>query len=325
MRNVCVFGDASTMPGFPTRLEQELRATAPPQLDVLVAAASNRDFQQWLGGSIVMSYGSVPGATREGYQEHGPARIAAAFSLDNTMPLCEEYTLVPTDVPGFDFAAGGGGPTGGSPTKGESTKGMPLEFMAKDLAHPEATSQAAHPSPLWTPLQFIGAQGAGRVVVKVGAALRVMPGSKGKLTPQHMVDQEDGPKHVFQRAPALELLHDKLIEAGVEVEFRNEPGQSMAFQLIFLDEQGLAFYKGSALAFQGIKESYSRFGTLHGSLEGAPPLEDMYENSQTLTLKQLSIFEELSKDPRQYVPTEYFAGLPALAAAWKACKKHYKL
>ena len=41
--------------------------------------------------------------------------------------------------------------------------------------------------------------------------------------------------------------------------------------------------------------------------------------------KQLGFFEELSKDPRQFVPREYFESLPALEKAWKACKKHYQI
>ena len=46
----------------------------------------------------------------------------------------------------------------------------------------------------------------------MGSALRAKRGTKGELMPQHMVDDEDGPAHVFQRAPALEILHNRLTE-----------------------------------------------------------------------------------------------------------------
>lgn len=273
-----------------------------------------------------MSFGAVSGATRASYQEHGPVRIADAFKLDENMALQGDYELIPPTLPAFEnaFDTLNLGGEGGSPTKDHYSQGKALEFNAKDLSHPEATVKASHPSPLWTPLQFISAPSASRLIVKVGPALRERPGSN-ELTPQHMVDDEDGPGHVFQRAPALQLLHKRLEEAGVQVIYRNEPGADQAFKLIFLDEQGTEFFNGSVLSFQGIKESYARFGTLHGSLPGAPPLEDMYENSNSLTLAQLSYFEAIEKDPREYVPQDYFLGLSALAKSWQACQQHFDL
>jgi len=140
-----------------------------------------------------------------------------------------------------------------------------------------------------------------------------------------MVDEEDGAAHVFQRAPALQMLHERLEEAGVQITYRNEPGADMAFKLLFLDEQGTEFYNCNVLTFQGIKEAYTRFGTLHGSLPTAPALEEMYEGADKLTLAQLSYFEMVDKDPRAYVPQEYFAGLSALSNSYEACKTHFKL
>jgi len=160
------------------------------------------------------------------------------------MPLSEDYEIFPPTVPGFenpkadiiDFDTQGLGVDGGSPTKSSQTKSSVLGFNAKDLAHPESNVQATHPSPLWTPLQFLGGPGTKRMIIKVGSALREIPGNK-TLTPQHMVDDEDGPAHIFKRAPALEVLHDQLTEAGVHVSYRNEPGDDMTFKLIFLDAQ----------------------------------------------------------------------------------------
>jgi hypothetical protein len=326
MRNVCVFGDATMMNGLPTRLEQELRALAPPQLDINVSAAEDRDAQPWIGGSLVMSYGSVAGATRASYQEHGPLRIAEAFSIDHNMTLQEDYELIEPSITAFEspFAMDQMGGEGGAPSKDHYSQGMALEFNAKDLSHPESSVQATHPSPLWTPLKFIGAPANTQLVIKVGPALRERPGSN-EMTPQHMVDDEDGPEHVFQRAPALQILHKRLEEAGVEVTYRNEPGADKTFKLIFLDSHGAEFFNSSVLSFQGIKQAYARFATLHGSVAGAPPLEDMYENAQSLTLVQLSYFESIDKDPREYIPEDYFLGLEALATAWEACKSHFDL
>jgi len=326
MRNVCVFGDATMHNGFAERLEAEMRSKGPPQLDIKVAAAADRAVQQWIGGSIVMSYGGNTGATRAAYQEHGAVRISDAFSLDDNMTLQEDYSLIEPTVPAFEnpFSPGSVGIVGGSPTKDDLSMGHALEFNAKDLSHQEASTKATHPSPLWTPLKFITAPSATQLVIKVGPALRERPGSN-ELTPQHMVDEEDGAAHVFQRAPGLQVLTQRLEEAGIQVSFRNEPGADMTFKLLFIDSQGTEFFNANVLSFQGIKEAYARFATLHGSVAGAPPLEDMYENSKSLTLVQLSFFEAIDKDPREYIPQEYFLGLPALAAAWDACKNHFQL
>merc|ERR1711990_382485 len=98
MRNVCIFGDGTTFNGFDTRLEREMRGHGPPQLDIKVSAAKDREAQQWIGGSIAMSLAAVTGATRSGYQEHGPHRVADAFSLDDNMLLQEDYSLIQPDV-----------------------------------------------------------------------------------------------------------------------------------------------------------------------------------------------------------------------------------
>ena len=140
-----------------------------------------------------------------------------------------------------------------------------------------------------------------------------------------LVDEEDGAAHVFQRAPALQVLHDKLVAAGIEVIYRNEPGADQAYKLLFLDGSGFEFAEGNSLCFQGIKETFTRFSTLHGSLPGAPALEVMYENSNRLTVAQLSHFEMIDKDPREFVPQSYFESLSAYSEAWTACKQHYKI
>jgi len=323
MRNVCIFGDSTMFNGFTTRLEREMRATGPPQLDIKVAASKDRDVQQWIGGSIAMSLAAVTGATRGGYQEYGPIRVADAFSMEDNMLLQEDYELMPPDVSEFETLHMGG--TGGSPVKDEFTQGSALEFNAKDFSHQEATVKAAHPSPLWTPLKFIAVPSANRLVIKVGPAMREHPSHDGGYSPLAMIDEEDGPAHVFQRAPALQLLHDRITAAGIEVSYRNEPGADMAFKLIFLDGEGIEFFHASVLSFQGIKDAYARYATLHGSRDGAPALEEMYENSKQLTLAQLSYFEAIDKDPREYIPETYFSGLEAYSCAWEAVSQKYSL
>eukprot|EP00658_Telonema_sp_P-2_P018757 TRINITY_DN17347_c0_g1_i2.p1 TRINITY_DN17347_c0_g1~~TRINITY_DN17347_c0_g1_i2.p1 ORF type:complete len:171 (+),score=40.25 TRINITY_DN17347_c0_g1_i2:85-597(+) len=129
----------------------------------------------------------------------------------------------------------------------------------------------------------------------------------------------------FQRAPALQVLHDKLVNAGVEVIYRNEPGPEHAYKVLFLDGTGFEFAENNSMCFQGIKQAFTRFSTLHGSLPGAPNLSDMYENSQRLTELQLAIFETIDKDPREYVPASYFESLSAVKETWAACKHHYKI
>ena len=324
-RNVCVFGGPTMANGFVERLITQMRSDAPPGLDIKVAAAQDRHYQEWVGSSIFMSLSSATGITRSSYQERGPS-IADEFSLDDNMLLQEEYELIPPDISAFPSAAMGIG--GGSPLKsdhGSNAAGKAVEFNSQDLASPEQAIMFKHPSPLWSALKFVGAEEERpRCVIKVGPVLRQRPGSE-EFTPMALVDDEDGAAHVFQRAPALQVLHDKLVAAGIEVIYRNEPGADQAYKLLFLDGSGFEFAEGNSLCFQGIKETFTRFSTLHGSLPGAPALEVMYENSNRLTVAQLSHFEMIDKDPREFVPQSYFESLSAYSEAWTACKQHYKI
>lgn len=321
-RNLCVFGGPTMANGFVERLITQMRSDGPPGLDIKVAAAPDRQSQEWIGSSIFMSLSSVTGITRSSYQEHGPS-ITDCFSLDDNMLLQEEYELIQPDISAFPAAALG--IDGGSPLKGDPTAGKAVEFNSQDLASPEQAIMFKHPSPLWSALKFVGQEeDKPRCVVKVGPVMRQRPGSD-EFTSMALVDDEDGAAHVFQRAPALQVLHDKLVAAGIEVIYRNEPGADAAYKLMFLDGTGYEFAEGNTQCFQGIKETFTRFSTLHGSLPGAPALEVMYENSNRLTASQLSHFEMIDKDPREFVPQSYFESLSAFTEAWAACKQHFKI
>eukprot|EP00658_Telonema_sp_P-2_P018756 TRINITY_DN17347_c0_g1_i1.p1 TRINITY_DN17347_c0_g1~~TRINITY_DN17347_c0_g1_i1.p1 ORF type:complete len:669 (+),score=117.78 TRINITY_DN17347_c0_g1_i1:188-2194(+) len=323
-RNICLFGGGSMTTGFVERMNQQMRAQGPPGLDIKVCGAGDRSRQEWIGSSIFMSLSSVTGITRANYLEYGP-RAAESFALGDNMLLQEDYELIPPTISSFPTAALT--IEGGSPTKGDMSAGKAVEFNSQDLAHAEQAVLFKHPSPMWTALKFIGQseEQPARCVIKVGPVLRELPGQQDKHVPMALVDQEDGPAHLFQRAPALQVLHDKLVNAGVEVIYRNEPGPEHAYKVLFLDGTGFEFAENNSMCFQGIKQAFTRFSTLHGSLPGAPNLSDMYENSQRLTELQLAIFETIDKDPREYVPASYFESLSAVKETWAACKHHYKI
>lgn len=322
-RNLCLFGGPTMCTGFVERMTQQMRSEGPPGLDIKISAAAERCNQEWIGSSIFMSLSSVTGVTRCGYQECGPG-VVDDFSLDSNMLLQEEYELIPPEVPSFPSAALT--IDGGSPLKGEISAGKAVEFNSQDLASAEQAIVFKHPSPMWTALKFVGQSEdqPPRCVVKVGPVLRQRAGSE-ELTPMALVDEEDGPAHLFQRAPAMEVLHDKLVAAGVEVIYRNEPGTEACYKMLFLDGTGFEFAEGNSMSFQGIKPVFGRFGTLHGSLPGAPALDVMYENSNRLTEAQLQSFETIDKDPREFVPLTYFESLSSFTETWAACKHHYKI
>lgn len=322
-RNICVFGGPTMAAGFVERMSEQMRSDAPPGLDIKIAAANDRSVQEWIGSSIFMSLSSVTGVTRSSYQETGPA-VAEAFSLDDNMLLQEDYELISPEVP--SFATDALKIDGGSPIKGEPSAGKAVEFNSQDLAHAEQAVMFKHPSPMWTALKFNNQaeEQRPRCVIKVGEVLRQRPGSED-FTAMALIDQDDDASHLFQRAPALQLLHDKLVSAGVEVIYRNEPGASSYYKILLLDGTGYEFAEGNSLCFQGIKQSFTRFSTLHGKLAGAPEPETMYENSNRLTAAQLGTFEAIDKDPREFVPLSYFESLSAFTEAWEACQQHFRL
>ena len=99
---------------------------------------------------------------------------------------------------------------------------------------------------------------------QVGEVLRQRPGSD-QFTPMALIDQDDDAAHLFQRAPAVQLLHDRLVSAGVEVIYRNEPGAASfykvrilsrsvqfisALQILLLDGTGYEFGEGNSMCFQ---------------------------------------------------------------------------
>eukprot|EP00656_Telonema_subtile_P036964 TRINITY_DN4103_c0_g1_i1.p1 TRINITY_DN4103_c0_g1~~TRINITY_DN4103_c0_g1_i1.p1 ORF type:complete len:567 (+),score=129.40 TRINITY_DN4103_c0_g1_i1:137-1837(+) len=229
-RNICVFGGPTLANGFVERLSQQMRSEGPPGLDIKISASADRAVQEWIGSSIFMSLSSVTGVTRASYQEYGPS-VVDAFSLDQNMLLQEDYELIPPDVPCFPTSALA--IDGGSPLKGD-TSGNAVEFNSQDLASAEQAIITHHPSPMWTALKFVGQteEQPPRCVIKVGPVMRQRAGSGEDYTAMALVDEEDGPAHLFQRAPALQVLHDQLVAAGIEVIYRNEPGVDAAYKIL---------------------------------------------------------------------------------------------
>jgi actin-related protein len=71
--NVVLSGGGTLFPGMAERIAKDLRAMAPPQLEVKVIAAPERRYAVWLGGSILACLPAFQKmwVTREEYDEHG--------------------------------------------------------------------------------------------------------------------------------------------------------------------------------------------------------------------------------------------------------------
>lgn len=74
---VVLSGGTTLLPGFPERLEKELKSLAPSSVRVKVVAPAERRFSVWIGGSILadMSCFQQKYITREEYNESGPSIV----------------------------------------------------------------------------------------------------------------------------------------------------------------------------------------------------------------------------------------------------------
>eukprot|EP00440_Ansanella_granifera_P039742 gb/GFBE01043105.1/.p1 GENE.gb/GFBE01043105.1/~~gb/GFBE01043105.1/.p1 ORF type:complete len:392 (+),score=94.82 gb/GFBE01043105.1/:1-1176(+) len=74
---VVLSGGTTLLPGFPERLEKELKSLAPSTVRVKVVAPPERRFSVWIGGSILADMSSFQQKyiTREEYNESGPSIV----------------------------------------------------------------------------------------------------------------------------------------------------------------------------------------------------------------------------------------------------------
>ncbi|KAF5320743.1 hypothetical protein D9619_001206 [Psilocybe cf. subviscida] len=73
-KNIVLSGGSTMFPGMTARLTKEIRALAPPHLDVKIIAPAGRKHSVWIGGSILASLSTFQSMwiSRAEYDERGP-------------------------------------------------------------------------------------------------------------------------------------------------------------------------------------------------------------------------------------------------------------
>ena len=75
--HVYLSGGSTMFPGFETRMQKELTALAPSNVDIKIFAPPYRKYSVWIGGSILVSFPSFKKMwiSKEEYDESGPAVV----------------------------------------------------------------------------------------------------------------------------------------------------------------------------------------------------------------------------------------------------------
>jgi actin len=75
--NIILSGGTTMLPGFPERLEKEIKLLAPAKASVKVVVQPDRKYAAWIGGSIVASLETFPQMVikREEYNDGGPGIV----------------------------------------------------------------------------------------------------------------------------------------------------------------------------------------------------------------------------------------------------------
>jgi actin-related protein len=75
--NIFLTGGTTMLPGFPERMQKEMRSLAPAAVNVNIVAPPERKYSVWIGGSLL---GSLPAfqamwISRREYDESGPSIV----------------------------------------------------------------------------------------------------------------------------------------------------------------------------------------------------------------------------------------------------------
>lgn len=81
--NIVLSGGTTLIPGFPERLEHELRSVAPPSVDINIVAPPERKYSVWVGGSTLTSFSSFQNMwlTKQEFEESGPSIVHRKCSI----------------------------------------------------------------------------------------------------------------------------------------------------------------------------------------------------------------------------------------------------
>merc|ERR1711874_915906 len=76
-KNIVMSGGTTMFTGIPERLEKEMKALAPQNMDIKVIAPPERKYSVWIGGSILASLSTFEEmwVTKEEYDESGPTIV----------------------------------------------------------------------------------------------------------------------------------------------------------------------------------------------------------------------------------------------------------
>lgn len=75
--NIVLSGGTTMFPGFPERMQKEIKALAPDSTKVNIMVVPNRKHNVWIGGSIIASQSVFQNMwlTKQDYEEHGPSIV----------------------------------------------------------------------------------------------------------------------------------------------------------------------------------------------------------------------------------------------------------
>ena len=75
--NIVLCGGNSMLPGIDARLQKEIKALAPPTMDVKVTSPPERQYSAWIGGSIQATQSTLneKWITKKEYEETGASIV----------------------------------------------------------------------------------------------------------------------------------------------------------------------------------------------------------------------------------------------------------